>query len=306
MGALDTIFLILLGIKTAVKAPKFRFIKPQSLSEAIGLLSEFEDEARILAGGQSLIPTLNMRLSQPEVVIDINKLDELKGISLETDHVRIGAMTRHVEVMGSALVNENLPLIAEALPYVAHVAVRNRGTFGGSVALADPAAEMPACILALQAEIVLEGPKGRRKVNADDFFHGLYDTAMRPDEILTEVLLPLAKPGEVFSFMELSRRKGDYAQAGVACRALISSKTFENIRLVYFGSELKPTVGENVIRALEGQTWSRDIDEKIFSQLEDDLDPIDNLHGSAALKMHWQKVLTKRALAAAVEKTELV
>ena len=306
MGALDKIFFNFVGKKTAVKAPKFRYIKPQSLSEAIGLLSKFEDEARILAGGQSLIPTLNMRLSQPEVVIDINKLDELKGISLETDHVRIGAMTRHVEVMGSALVSENLPLIAEALPYVAHVAVRNRGTFGGSIALADPAAEMPACILALQAEMVLEGPKGRRKVNADDFFHGLYDTAMRPDEILTEVLLPLAKPGEVFSFMELSRRKGDYAQAGVACRALISSKTFENIRLVYFGSELKPTVGENVIRALEGQTWSGDIDEKIFSQLEDDLDPIDNLHGSAALKLHWQKVLTKRALAAAVEKTELV
>ena len=111
MGALDTIFLILLGIKTAVKAPKFRYIKPQSLSEAIGLLSEFEDEARILAGGQSLIPTLNMRLSQPEVVIDINKLDELKGISLETDHVRIGAMTRHVEVMGSALVRALLSIL---------------------------------------------------------------------------------------------------------------------------------------------------------------------------------------------------
>ncbi|MEK9692067.1 MAG: xanthine dehydrogenase family protein subunit M [Rhodospirillaceae bacterium] len=306
MGASDYLFLLSLGIKAAVKAPKFRYVRPQSLSEAISLLSEFADEARILAGGQSLIPTLNMRLSQPEIVIDINKLDELKGISLETDHVRIGAMTRHVEVMGSALVNENLPLIAEALPYVAHVAVRNRGTFGGSIALADPAAEMPACILAMQAEIVLEGPKGRRKVKADDFFYGLYDTAMRPDEILIEVLLPLAKPGEVFSFMELSRRKGDFAQAGVACRASISAKTFEKIRLVYFGSELKPTVGKNVMTALEGQTWSENIDEKIFSELEDDLDPIDNLHGSAALKMHWQKVLTKRAIAAAVKKTELV
>ena len=285
-----------------MKAPRFKYARPGTLSEAFGLLSDFGEEARILAGGQSLMPTLNMRLSQPEIVIDINRLDELKGISDEGDHIRIGALTRHVEVLESSIVTDKLPLIAEAIPHVAHVAVRNRGTFGGSVALADPAAEMPACALALQGTFVVEGPNGRREIAADDFFHSLYETARAPDEILVEARLPVAQPGEVFAFMELARRKGDFAQAGVACKAVISGDVIESARLVYFGSELKPTLGAGAMAALEGKSWSDDLAETVAAALDDDLDPMENLHGSAAMKLHLQKVLTKRTLSAAVEK----
>jgi len=196
-----------------VKAPRFSYVRADSVDHALRLLGEHGEEARILAGGQSLMPTLNMRLSQPGILIDINRLDALKGIALRDGVVRIGALTRHVEVMNSPVVAQNLPLIAEAMPHVAHVAVRNRGTFGGSIALADPAAEMPACILALGATLVVEGPRGRRSIAADDYFLGLYDTARRPDELLVEVLIPQEKPGYVSSFLELSRRHGDGAGA---------------------------------------------------------------------------------------------
>ena len=285
-----------------MKAPKFKYIRPSSIGEAISLLSEFGEEARILAGGQSLLPTLNMRLSQPEVLIDINRLEELQGISCEGEQVRIGALTRHVDIAESNLIDENIPLISEAIKYVAHVAVRNRGTFGGSVALADPAAEMPACTLALQGTVVVEGPNGRRQIRADEFFHNLYETARAPDEILIEVQLPIKRPRESFTFMELSRRKGDYAMAGLACKATIQDNRFESARLVYFGTELKPTLGENAMLQLVGKEWSEPLAEKVMASLEDDLDPVDNLQGSAAMKLHLQKVLTKRALAEAVRR----
>ena len=175
-----------------MKPPRFSYARAESLDHAVRLLAEHGDEARILAGGQSLMPTLAMRLSQPSVLIDINRLDALKGIHDGDGTVRIGALARHVEVMNSPIVARHLPLIAEAMPHVAHVAVRNRGTFGGSIALADPAAELPACILALGATLVVE-----RRAAADDpaeeFFHGLYETAREPDEILVEVLIPEQK-----------------------------------------------------------------------------------------------------------------
>ena len=285
-----------------MKAAKFKYIRPSSLDEAINLLSDFGEEARILAGGQSLLPTLNMRLSQPKVLIDINRLDELQGISHEGKHIRIGALTRHVDIAESDLIIENIPLISEAIEYVAHVAVRNRGTFGGSVALADPAAEMPACTLALQGTLVVEGPNGRRQIRADDFFHDLYETARAPEEILVEVQLPIRRSGESFAFMELSRRKGDYAMAGLACKATFQDNRFLSVRLVYFGTELKPTLGENVMSQLEGREWSETLAEKVIASLEDDLDPVDNLQGSAAMKLHLQKVLTKRTLAEVVQR----
>ncbi len=170
-----------------MKAPRFSYVRAESLEQVLRLLAEHGDDARILAGGQSLVPVLNMRLSQPKLVIDINRLDALRGISLQGGLVRIGALARHAEVMSSDIVARHLPLIAEAMPHVAHVAVRNRGTFGGSIALADPAAEMPACILALGATLVVESTRGRRTIAADDFFQGLYETAREPDELLVEV-----------------------------------------------------------------------------------------------------------------------
>jgi len=284
-----------------LKAPRFHYVRPESLDAVLQLLAEHGEDARILAGGQSLMATLNMRLSQPEVVIDINRIDELKGMALRDGMVRIGALTRHVEVMNSPIVAEKLPLIAEAMPHVAHVAVRNRGTFGGSVALADPSAEMPACVLALGASIVVASVRGRRMIAADDFFTGLYETARAPDELLVEVLIPPQKSDGVSVFMELARRHGDFAIAGVACCATVAGGVIDNARLSYFGSEAKPTLATHTMALVNGKAWPGDV-EAVNAALGEDLDPIPNTFGSAALKLHHQRVLTRRVLDAAVQR----
>jgi carbon-monoxide dehydrogenase medium subunit len=286
-----------------LKAPRFSYVRADSREHAIALLAQHGDDARILAGGQSLMPTLNMRLSQPKLLIDINRIDELKGISYRDGTVRIGALARHAEVLDSPIVARHLPLIAEAMPHVAHVAVRNRGTFGGSIALADPAAELPACILALEASVVLESARGRRTVAARDFFHGLYETARAPDELLAEVLIP--EQARISVFMELSRRNGDFALAGLACCARFQGEAVSDARLVYFGSEAKPTLATHAMAAINGRPWSQAVSEAASAALARDLDPIPNTFGSAALKLHLQRVLTARALEAASARARL-
>jgi len=283
-----------------VKAPKFSYIRAESVKHALELLDQHGEDARILAGGQSLMPTLNMRLSQPDVLIDINPLDDLKGITVDGDVVCIGALTRHVDVLNSDIIAEHLPLIAEAMPHVAHVAVRNRGTIGGSVALADPAAEMPACILALSATLVVQSSSGKREIPAENFFHGLYETARNDNELLIEIRVPFQKKENVSVFLELARRHGDFAIAGIAAYGKVSGKTVDNMRLVYFASEDKPTMGTKAISELNGKTWSDETKEVVKTALESDLDPMANLHGSAAMKLHLQKVLTGRAIDAAI------
>ena len=283
-----------------MKAPKFSYTRANSVDQVLTLLSEHGEDARILAGGQSLMPTLNMRLSQPEILIDINRLDALKGISVKDGVVRIGALARHVEVAESDIIAEHLPLIAEAMPHVAHVAVRNRGTFGGSVAMADPAAEMPACALALGATFVLQGITGRREVAADDYFFGLYETARKPDELLVETHIPAEPAGSVSVFLELAQRHGDFAMAGIACTARIDGERIIDARLVYFGSEAKPTLAKNTMAAINGRDWSDATHEDAIAALAGDLDPMTNLQGSAAMKLHLQRVLTKRALDTAI------
>lgn len=288
-----------------MKAPRFGYARPQTLDEALRLLAQHGDDARVLAGGQSLMPTLNMRLSQPKLLIDINRIAELNGISSTGGRVRVGALTRHVEVMNSPLIARHLPLIAEAMPHIAHVAVRNRGTFGGSIALADPSAELPACILALGASLVVESTRGRRTIAADDFFHGLYETARAPDELLVEVLIPEQRRDHVSVFMELSRRHGDFAIAGLACYARIEREMVREARLAYFGSEAKPTLATRAMRAIRGQPWSQATSEAARAALADDLDPIDNTFGSPATKLHLQRVLTQRVLDKAVERATI-
>jgi carbon-monoxide dehydrogenase medium subunit len=283
-----------------VKAPKFSYIRAESVDHALELLDKHGEDGRILAGGQSLMPTLNMRLSQPEVLIDINGLDDLKGIFLDGEIVCIGALTRHVEVLNSSIVTEYLPLIAEAMPHVAHVAIRNRGTIGGSIALADPAAEMPACILALGATLVVQNSSGKREIAVEEYFHGLYDTARAENELLVQIRIPIQKPDNVSVFLELARRHGDFAIAGIAAYGNVSGDTVNNMRLVYFASEDKPVIGTNAIAALNGQIWSDETKEAVNAALDHDLDPMANLHGSAAMKLHLQKVLTGRAVDAAV------
>ena len=285
-----------------MKAPRFSYVRAESVEHALGLLEEHGEEARILAGGQSLMPTLNMRLSQPKLLIDINRLAALEGISLRGDNVRIGALARHVAVANSPVVAEHLPLVAEAMPHVAHVAVRNRGTFGGSIALADPAAELPACALALGATFVVAGAGGRRSIAAADYFRGLYETARKPNELLVEALIPVRRPGFVSVFMELARRHGDFAIAGVAFHLEIAGGVVRSGRLAYFASEDKPTLARQALAAILGKRLDGECAEAAAAALSEDLEPMSNPQGSAKMRLHLQRVLTRRALEVAAKR----
>jgi len=279
-----------------LKPAAFNYAKPSSVDEVLGLLSEHGDEATILAGGQSLMPTLNMRLSAPSLVIDINGLEDLSGISGDGDSLRIGALTRHVEIENSPEIAEHAPLIALAMPSIAHPAIRNRGTMGGSVAMADPAAEMPACLSALGAEIEITGGGGARKVAATDFFKGLYDTDLGEGEILTAIEIPKIGTGYRSAFDELARRHGDYAMCGVAAHAKVDGSTISDLRLVFFAVGGTPVLAASVASAMEGQAVDETSIAAAQKAVEDDLSPFDDLQCSATLRMHYAKELTKRVL----------
>jgi carbon-monoxide dehydrogenase medium subunit len=263
-----------------MKAPRFAYARPASVAEALALLDRHRDDARVLAGGQSLVPMLNFRVAAPKVLVDINRIAALAGIKVTKSHVRIGALTRHVELERSPDIAKQLPLVAAAVPYIAHPAIRNRGTFGGSCALADPAAELPACALALGATFVVAGKKGERRVPAEDFFKGLYATALKAGELLVAAEFPLLKPGETCAFGELARRHGDYAMVGLAAQA---SK--KGLRAAFFGVGDRPEIIE--AEGIEG----------VLSKIGTALDPRADLHASAETKLHLAKVLARRVLA---------
>ncbi|MBV8790880.1 MAG: xanthine dehydrogenase family protein subunit M, partial [Pseudolabrys sp.] len=260
-----------------MKPAPFAYAKARSLDEAIALMGE--NDARLLAGGQSLIATLNMRLSAPELLIDINGIGGLDGIALKDGMVEIGALARHAAVERSDTVAKHAPLIARAMPHIAHPAIRNRGTFGGSIAFADPAAELPACLLALGGEIDAIGPKGKRTIEADDFFKGLFETALGPQDVLTGVRVPAATNGMRFGFAELARRHGDYAIVGLAAAAKADGKKLGDVRLAFFG------VGETPIRAnkAEAALAQGNVDNAVAAL---DLDPSDDAQATAAVKKH--------------------
>jgi aerobic carbon-monoxide dehydrogenase medium subunit len=270
-----------------VKPAPFAYHKARTLKEAIALLAKHKDDARLLAGGQSLIATLNMRLSAPALLIDINGIKGLDGIARKGKHIEIGALARHAQVERSDLVAKYAPLIARAMPSIGHPAIRNRGTFGGSIAFADPAAELPACLLALGGEIEIAGPKGKRKVKADAFFKGLFETALRPREVLTAVRIPAADKNTRVGFAELARRHGDYAIVGLAASARAAGKALEDVRLAFFG------VGSTPVRALESEAAMAkgDVGGAVAAL---DLDPQDDVQASAAVKKHLAGVLLRR------------
>lgn len=279
-----------------MKAPAFRYARPETVEDALALLAHHGEDAAVLAGGQSLLAALNMRLSSPAVLVDINRIDALRGIEDRGEVIRIGALSRHVDVATSPLVRQHLPLIALAMPYVAHVAVRNRGTFGGSLALGDPAAEMPACAVALGARLVLRGPKGARTVAAEDFYQDLYTSDRAVDELLVEVELP-KRPGWRFGFAELSRRQGDFAMVGLAAACRFDDRTVRELRLVYFGSEPCARLARHGSEAAAGRQLDKDAEAAILAAVEKDLDPMGNLQGRPDTKRHLAKVLTRRVLA---------
>jgi aerobic carbon-monoxide dehydrogenase medium subunit len=273
-----------------VKPAAFAYAKARSLDDAIRLIGAHKGEAKLLAGGQSLIATLNMRLSQPSLLVDINDIAGLAGIRVAGGMVEIGAMTRHVTLERSSDIAKHAPLIARAVPHIAHPAIRNRGTIGGSLAYADPAAELPACLVALDGEIDIAGPGGRRSVKAAEFFRGLFETALGPGEVLTAVRFPTATAQTRVGFAELARRYGDYAMVGLAAVAKAEGKSLADPRLVYFG------VGATPVRArrAEAAVSRGDIDAAVQAL---DLDPPDDIQATGAVKQHLAGVLLRRVAA---------
>jgi aerobic carbon-monoxide dehydrogenase medium subunit len=275
-----------------VKPAPFAYARARSLDHAIELLGgrgAAGGDARILAGGQSLIATLNMRLSHPALLVDINPIDGLDRIALKDGRVEIGALTRHAEAERSDLIARHAPLIALAMPHIGHPAIRNRGTLGGSIAFADPAAELPACLLALDGEVEIAGPTGRRTIKADDFFKSLFETALTPRDVLTAIRVPAAGAGVRSGFAEFARRHGDYAMAGLAACAQADGSGLKDVRLAYFG------VGPTPMRArrAEAVLARGDIDAAVGA-LADDVDPPDDVQATGAVKRHLAGVLLRR------------
>jgi aerobic carbon-monoxide dehydrogenase medium subunit len=274
-----------------VKPAPFAYRKARSLDEAVALLGEHAD-ARLLAGGQSLIATLNMRLSAPSLLIDINGIGGLDRIDAKGGVVEIGAMVRHVQAERSETIAKYVPLIAHAMPHIAHPAIRNRGTLGGSVAFADPAAELPACLLALDGEVEATGPQGKRTIKAQDFFKGLFDTALGPQDVLTAIRLPAASADTRVGFAELARRHGDYAIVGLAASARADGQGLADVRLAYFGVGATPVRTHKAEDALTGgMIDDRRLDAAIAAL---DLEPHDDIQATAQVKKHLAGVLLRR------------
>jgi carbon-monoxide dehydrogenase medium subunit len=242
-----------------------------------------------------------MRLSSPELLVDITGLTELSGIRVKDGVLRVGALTRHCEIERSADIARHVPLLAQAVPHVAHVAIRNAGTLGGSIALADPAAEYPACVLALDATLVIAGANGERRVAARDFFRALYTTALAPDELLAAVEFALPGRGYRSAFLELARRHGDYAIVGLAAHGRVDDGRISDLRLAYLGVGATPVRALRAAAAMEGQTCGPQAVAAAQAALGEDLDPSPDLYHSAAAKLHLARVLTGRALAALVQ-----
>jgi carbon-monoxide dehydrogenase medium subunit len=272
-----------------VKPAPFAYAKATSVEHAIELLARPDGEARLLAGGQSLMATLNMRLSAPKLLVDLNRITALSGITVSGGQATIGALTRHVEIEHSAEIARHAPLLARAMPHIGHVAIRNRGTIGGSIAFADPAAELPACLVALNGEVEIAGAQGRRTVTADEFFKGLFETALGPHDVLTAIRVPAAAKNTRVGFAEFARRHGDYAMVGLAASARAEDSGLADVRLAYFGVGATPVRARKAEAALAGGR----LDDAVAA-LATDLDPADDVQASGATRRHLAGVLLRR------------
>ncbi len=273
---------------------------PGTVAEALDLLAEHGDEASVLAGGQSLIPLLALRLAQPAVLIDINGVEGLSGVSVTDGWVTIGATTREYMAEESATIAESVPLLAAALPLIGHEAIRSRGTVGGSLAHADPAAELPAVARALNAEFVVRGPSGERVVPAAEWFEGYLTTSRGPDELLTEVRFLAARPGTGTSFQEVARRHGDFAMVGLATSVTLNVGTITDARLAFAGVSDVPARATAAEELLEGERPTAELFDEAARVAAADLDPPSDLHGSAEYRKKVAAALVRRGLREAV------
>ena len=289
-----------------MKAPAFAYARPRRITEVLKLLEKHGDEARLLAGGQTLLATLNMRLSEPALLIDMQSVHELKGLSVIGDCLRIGAMVTHSQIESSTLVARHAPLLTRAAPHIAHRAIRNLGTFGGSIAYGDPAAEWPACLLALDGTVVARSLQGERRIAASDFFTGLYTTALAPNEIIIACEVPLATGAHRFAFDELVRRHGDYAVVGLAATGQWIDGALDQLRLAWIGVGSMPFRSMTTERLLQGQPVTDQLLAQAMEALRAELQPEADLAHSVAAKRHLAGVMLKRCMTALREQTALV
>lgn len=287
-----------------MKAPPFTYHRPDTLDDALALLSEHGDDAKVLAGGQSLIPLMGLRMGRPEHVVDIGRITGLDQIAVGDDGaVTLGALVRHEQANRSADVAEHAPLIADTMPWVAHRAIRTRGTVLGSIAHADPAAEMPAVVIATQATLTATSIRGVREIAADDFFQGYLDTALEPDEILTGVTFPAWPTGAVGAVVEVARRHGDYALVGLVVKLEFDgSGIVTDAALAFLGAGSTALRVAAAEQALVGSTAGADTFGAVAEIVSSELDPPGDIHGSTAYRKHLAGTLTMRGLAAATAK----
>lgn len=285
-----------------MKAAPFAYHAPSTLDEALGVLASHPDDAKVLAGGQSLVPMLALRLARFSHLVDLNRIEGLSRIERDGDELVIGATTRQSACERSELVARNVPLLARALPKIGHFQIRNRGTLGGSIAHADPASELPAVARCLDATMVLVSPRGTRTVPASDFFVSVWQTALEPDEILAEVRFPIARPRSGFAIDEVAYRTGDFAIAGVAVAVYLDDAgRIDRAALCYMGMAPIPRRATDAERAIVGSS-AADIDTTEIAALAvGSLEPTDDIHATAAYRTRVARSLTQQALNTSLE-----
>lgn len=287
-----------------MKAAAFAYARATSVDDTLRLLAAYGDRAKVLSGGQSLMPAMNLRLISPEMVVDIGGIAELRGVTLERDVLRIGALTRHVDLQRSPQIATHAPLLAEAVAHVAHPAIRNRGTIGGSLAHADPAAELPACMLALDATMVVRSKDGERRIAAVDFFQGIFQTVLSAEDLLVAVELPLRRQAACHFFHEFARRHGDYAIAGLAAQTVVEADAFKDIRVAFFAVGDRPVLARSADRLVNAPVTSALLSD-VCASIGEELDPQDDQQASAAMRRHLARILLRRCIATLLDRPEL-
>ena len=287
-----------------MKASAFSYARATSIVNALDLLVAHGDRAKVLSGGQSLMPAMNLRLISPELIIDIGELVELRGIALSGDVLRIGALMRHVELLRSSEIATHAPLLSDAIVHVAHPAIRNKGTIGGSLAHADPASELPACMVALNATIIIRGRAGERRIPAEEFFTGIYETALSSQELLVAVELPVGRTNSSHYFHEFARRHGDYAIAGLAAHAIVEGDVFADLRLGFFAVGDRPILAKAASQLIDVSINSAVLTE-VAAALAEEIDPQSDQQASASMRRHLAKVLLARGVSALLGRPDL-
>ena len=287
-----------------MKASAFAYARPTSMANALELLALYGDRAKVLSGGQSLMPAMNLRLISPEFIVDIGELAELRGIVVNGDVLTIGTLTRHADVLKSPDIAVHAPLLRDATFHVAHPAIRNRGTLGGSLAHADPASELPACMVALGATIVVCGPGGERRIPAREFFTGIYETVLSPQELLVTVEVPVAGKNSAHFFHEFARRRGDYAIVGLAAQSIVAGGQFADLRLGFFAVGDRPLLA-GAAGILVNVPVTPEILANASAVLSEELDPHEDQQATPAMRRHLARVLLSRCVSTLLSRPDL-